>query len=238
LREDLAARFVTCIEIPALRERPGDVPILARYFLQAANRRAGRHATLSESALGALRVHRWPGNLVELEQMIEGLVRSSDEPRSRPLHAANEDANDGSEYRVPITRLAAQILLATGTRGDVALFLPRAEDVALFFEEEGAFVPIEEHGRVRVYARAAIACVSTRHTGTASEEDLLVTTRNVTVRMRHGSTFHGELRYDAAVPQARVVDFLNTPARSFTLYSEDMVHRIAKTHVESVEESK
>jgi DNA-binding NtrC family response regulator len=67
-REDLLYRLrVIEIKVPALRERPEDIPALAEYFL----RRAPRPLTLSDEAKQALLRYRWPGNVRELQNVIE-----------------------------------------------------------------------------------------------------------------------------------------------------------------------
>jgi two-component system response regulator AtoC len=90
-RADLFYRLnVVPIQLPALRERVSDVPLLARHFLASANRRAGKQVTLSEGALATLALAAWPGNVRELENMIErlvildrtGIVRAEDIPAS------------------------------------------------------------------------------------------------------------------------------------------------------------
>ena len=75
-REDLYWRLnVFAIEIPPLRERPEDIPILAEHFLerfsQAMNKRQMR---LAPAALDALRSYGWPGNVRELQNAIERAV--------------------------------------------------------------------------------------------------------------------------------------------------------------------
>jgi transcriptional regulator with PAS, ATPase and Fis domain len=75
-REDLYYRVnVVPIQLPALRERPGDIPLLCRHFLHvhcAANGKCEKY--LSEGALAALEEHTWPGNVRELENLIQRLV--------------------------------------------------------------------------------------------------------------------------------------------------------------------
>jgi DNA-binding NtrC family response regulator len=70
---DLLTRLqVFPIRIPALRERPGDVRTLAEHFLRKYARRNRRAATsLSVEALGKLESYGWPGNMRELENVIE-----------------------------------------------------------------------------------------------------------------------------------------------------------------------
>src|SRR5437660_1056013 len=79
LREDLYYRLrVVPIHVPALRERPDDIPLLATHFLAYYwNRhRSGMPALpkLTEAALTALRAHSWPGNVRELQNVIEHAV--------------------------------------------------------------------------------------------------------------------------------------------------------------------
>ncbi|HEY6099242.1 MAG TPA: sigma-54 dependent transcriptional regulator, partial [Anaeromyxobacter sp.] len=72
-REDLYYRLdVVPIALPPLRERPGDVEELARYFLGRTAPRLGRAVNgFAPEALELLRRHRWPGNVRELENVIE-----------------------------------------------------------------------------------------------------------------------------------------------------------------------
>ncbi len=76
-REDLFYRLhVFVIQVPPLRERREDVPLLAAHFLAGfAGRGRGRDAaSLTPDALGALAAHDWPGNVRELENTLERLV--------------------------------------------------------------------------------------------------------------------------------------------------------------------
>ncbi len=72
-RVDLYYRLaVFRIHLPALREREGDVLILADHFLRKLAERMGRSKTgLSEQARQLLLVHHWPGNIRELQNAIE-----------------------------------------------------------------------------------------------------------------------------------------------------------------------
>ncbi len=75
-REDLFYRLsVFPIELPPLRERPEDVPDLARYFADAFARRAGSELEeLSAEFIARLSVYDWPGNVRELQNVIERAV--------------------------------------------------------------------------------------------------------------------------------------------------------------------
>jgi DNA-binding NtrC family response regulator len=78
-REDLLYRLdVVKLRIPPLRERPEDVPVLARHFLDRFAQRFGVEPLRVPDALfDRLAVHGWPGNVRELENAIEGLVALS-----------------------------------------------------------------------------------------------------------------------------------------------------------------
>jgi len=74
-REDLWFRLnVVRIVIPPLRERRGDVPLLARFFLNKYNARYNHSARLMESGLKALQEYTWPGNVRQLQHLVERLT--------------------------------------------------------------------------------------------------------------------------------------------------------------------
>ncbi|MDE3156323.1 MAG: sigma-54-dependent Fis family transcriptional regulator [Acidobacteriota bacterium] len=79
-REDLFFRLsVVPITIPPLRDRPGDVPMLARYFVERFCRDLNRPPLmLSPDAIDALQRYRWPGNVRELQNCIERAVILAD----------------------------------------------------------------------------------------------------------------------------------------------------------------
>ena len=71
-RQDLYYRLnVVTLRVPPLRERLEDVPLLAEHFLQRANARSARKKRLSEAALAHLQLHDFPGNVRELENLVE-----------------------------------------------------------------------------------------------------------------------------------------------------------------------
>lgn len=76
LREDLYYRInVLGIQLPPLRERREDIPLLARHFLEKYRRSLGGDALiLSNEATQALIAYAWPGNIRELENMMERAV--------------------------------------------------------------------------------------------------------------------------------------------------------------------
>jgi formate hydrogenlyase transcriptional activator len=90
-RSDLYYRLnVFPIQIPALRERREDVPLLVRYFVQKFSRRLNKAVEyVPAEAMDALANYAWPGNIRELENLIERAVLLS----------------PGKELRVPVSEL-------------------------------------------------------------------------------------------------------------------------------------
>lgn len=72
-REDLYYRLnVIPINLPPLRERKGDIPLLAEYFLKRLSTKSGKGIKeLSPSAMQSLINYNWPGNVRELENVLE-----------------------------------------------------------------------------------------------------------------------------------------------------------------------
>ncbi len=75
-RSDLYYRLnVFPITVPSLRERPEDIPLLVRYFAQKYAQRMNKQIeTIPTDALAALSKYHWPGNIRELENLIERSV--------------------------------------------------------------------------------------------------------------------------------------------------------------------
>ena len=73
LRQDLYFRLnVVRIDVPPLRERRDDIPLLAGHFLEKHSRELGRHPPkLTRATLDSLTAYPWPGNIRELENMME-----------------------------------------------------------------------------------------------------------------------------------------------------------------------
>ncbi len=79
-REDLFYRLnVVPIHIPPLRERKEDIPLLVRHMVEKFNRRLHKHVReVSPAALNALSRYNWPGNIRELENLVERLLLFAD----------------------------------------------------------------------------------------------------------------------------------------------------------------
>ncbi|MEQ9618462.1 MAG: sigma-54 dependent transcriptional regulator [Deltaproteobacteria bacterium] len=76
LREDLFFRLaVIVIELPPLRERKGDIPLLIDHFIGRFNNKYSKRIRgLSEGAFSSLYNYHFPGNIRELENLIEGII--------------------------------------------------------------------------------------------------------------------------------------------------------------------
>lgn len=97
-REDLWFRLnVVRVTVPPLRERRGDVALLAHHFLRKYNERYGQSARLTESGLRAMEEYTWPGNVRQLQHMMERLVILA--PQGRIDEEAVRDAIEAMEPR-------------------------------------------------------------------------------------------------------------------------------------------
>jgi DNA-binding NtrC family response regulator len=74
-REDLWFRLnVVRIVVPPLRERQGDVPLLVQHFLKKYNERYQQQTRLTNAGLKAMMDHTWPGNVRQLQHLVERLA--------------------------------------------------------------------------------------------------------------------------------------------------------------------
>ncbi len=91
-REDLYYRLsVIPIKLPALRERKDDIPLLIKHFLEKGNRKASREQrSISPDGIKLLMEYSWPGNIRELENLIERLMVISPTEEIDPLLIAQQ----------------------------------------------------------------------------------------------------------------------------------------------------
>ena len=124
LREDLFYRLnVFPIEMPPLRQRRGDLPLLVSHFLKEIGAREGAFKHASAAALDRLAQYRWPGNVRELRNVLQRAyvmtagAEIGDQWLPRDVLVDPVSGNDGSTLQVPVgTPLAAverQLILAT-----------------------------------------------------------------------------------------------------------------------------
>jgi DNA-binding NtrC family response regulator len=102
-REDLFYRLnVVSLELPPLRERKGDVPALASFFLRRYAAENGRTIEgFSHEALERLSAYGWPGNVRELENVVERAVVLCDGPQIEARHLPPSLVPDGPRDGLP-----------------------------------------------------------------------------------------------------------------------------------------
>lgn len=229
LGEALQATFeAALISMPALRERQQDLPLLVEHFAEQANRRLGRRIN-AHSLVSALKQYSWPGNLTELEARISQYVTEA------PPELEDETVTLLNAFVVPVHRIRATLILDDGSRREVALPRGQGQSIEDLFAARELFVPVNESGGTRIYARSSLACVVADERE-PEEDGLPHKHKAVRVTLRSGTVLEGELRYVAVEGRARVTDVLNEPAPSFSLHAGSIVHHIAKAHVRSIEE--
>ena len=93
LRDDLFYRLsVVQITLPPLRERPGDIPLLASHFITLYARQIKKRVSgIEASAMQALERYLWPGNIRELENVIERAIIMAEEGQPIGLHDLPDD---------------------------------------------------------------------------------------------------------------------------------------------------
>ncbi|AEB08705.1 two component, sigma54 specific, transcriptional regulator, Fis family [Desulfobacca acetoxidans DSM 11109] len=101
-REDLYYRLsVIPIHLPPLRERTGDIPLLAEYFLKKYSQKTNRQAKgISNRALKMLCAYSWPGNVRELEHTIERMIILEDGDTILPEHLPSFISQRRGEFQV------------------------------------------------------------------------------------------------------------------------------------------
>jgi len=120
-REDLWFRInVVRITIPPLRDRRGDIPLLARFFVNKYNQRYARDVKLMESGVKAMEECGWPGNVRQLQHLIERLVilvqggRIDDEAVRDALEAMDSRDRPAETLAEAETDQIRRVLAATG----------------------------------------------------------------------------------------------------------------------------
>jgi two-component system response regulator AtoC len=113
-REDLYYRLnVVKIDLPPLRERAEDIPLLATHFAQKYARPGERPKQVTPEAMEILLGHSWPGNIRELENAIERGVVTSQDQVIRPENLPPELAGPLTAkypFEVDLTRPLADVL--------------------------------------------------------------------------------------------------------------------------------
>src|SRR5262249_3690185 len=102
-REDLYFRLVVfAVTLPPLRERNGDIPLLAHHFLELLCEKYGKSIPgFTQHSLLALESHSWPGNVRELENEIERLVLLCEHGERVPIEHLSPRLVNGHGFVIP-----------------------------------------------------------------------------------------------------------------------------------------
>ncbi|MFA6111074.1 MAG: sigma 54-interacting transcriptional regulator [Candidatus Latescibacterota bacterium] len=95
---------VVQVDLPPLRDRRGDIPLLARYFVAGCAARMGRpRPVLTHPAMVALLGYGWPGNVWELKRVLERAVVLAASGRIGPEHLVRPQQEGGCGYLLGLT---------------------------------------------------------------------------------------------------------------------------------------
>jgi two-component system response regulator GlrR len=124
-RADLFYRLdVLEIRMPPLRERRGDIPLLARHFLDVAAGRVGRKRNFAAATLRKLAAYDWPGNVRELANVVQRAAVMSEAELVLPCHVVLPDGAPSGEMKTSF-RAARSLTLETFERAYVQTMLEK-----------------------------------------------------------------------------------------------------------------
>jgi hypothetical protein len=144
------------------------------------------------------------------------------------------------DFNLPVERLPVALILADGTRRDAVVFVPAGQRVEELLESALWFLPADEAGTFRLYAREGLAAIGVdraRLKGGDPFDGLPHERRRTVVRLRSGTMLFGELRYLAPPQRRRTADFVNEEPATFALHGPDVVYHVVKAHVAYLEEA-
>lgn len=115
-RDDLFYRLnVVHIPLPRLADRREDIPLLARHFLTKYNARLGKSITdFKDDALNALLDYDWPGNIRELENVVERCTLFCDDENIGVNHLPSEVSGKSNRPSAPDIAIAADLDIENG----------------------------------------------------------------------------------------------------------------------------
>jgi DNA-binding NtrC family response regulator len=125
------------LDLPALRDRQSDIPLLARYFLHVQDSAASPRKSFTSAALRKLEGHTWPGNVRELFNVVQRAALFAEGQYILPSHLSVPSANSAEEHNGAAFRDA------------------RNKAIEAFEKEYVQRLLEEHHGSVTSAARAA-----------------------------------------------------------------------------------
>jgi two-component system, NtrC family, response regulator PilR len=174
------------LRVPSLRERVGDIPLIAESILHRIAERSGLPPTrLSEAAVHALQRHPFPGNVRELENVLERALALAP---GVELQAGDLRLPEAVSPQVPMTPLpppaSAPDGATAGKPPEVPAAAPDSGETQAFEVEEGVPTDLEAYlGSVERDAIVA-ALARTGHNRTAAAQLLGISFRQMRYRMR------------------------------------------------------
>lgn len=135
-RQDLFYRInVIHIELPALRERPDDIPILAQHFLREACSEHGRSMDgFSIPAMNAMQNYAWPGNIRELENAVQRAVLLS---KSKNVDLDALPKSVGNPCHPTLGKSNAKAFLGASSENETGFSYPKGQSLTLSEALEG-----------------------------------------------------------------------------------------------------
>lgn len=140
-REDLYYRLnVVPLELPPLRDRKKDIPLLAEQFLKQASKEGQKIAGLSKESISIMLDYSWPGNVRELQNAIHyGLVKCRGRvirPKDLPLELKSRTSRRGPGRKLDAVRVGAALELTGGNKAKAARHLNVGRATLYRFLEE------------------------------------------------------------------------------------------------------
>src|SRR5208282_1608107 len=156
-RSDLYYRLnVFPISIPPLRERPEDIPLLVGHFMEQASRRMNKMVdSIPSGTMEALTQYRWPGNIRELENVIErAVILSTGSVLQVPIRALHSRIapGQGSERLETLADVEREHIRATLKETRWVLSGPRGAATRLGMKRSTLYFRMKKLGIVRPWA--------------------------------------------------------------------------------------
>ena len=141
--------------------------------------------------------------------------------------------------RMPVDQVDVTLILHDGSRLEAMLFVPPTDAVGQMITSRGArFLPAMVGGKVQLVARDAIAALGVQPVIALHQDgDLPVEVQAAVVHLKSGTALEGELRWTAAIGQARTADYLNGDGETIELHAPNLTLHIAKAFIARVEET-
>jgi len=104
------------LQLPALRQRRQDIPLLAQHFLDKYTRKMNKHVTgINNAAMRAMLNHEWRGNVRELENVIERAVIFAEgrdvELQDLPFQSNATESDSGEDLKVAMMQFERQHII-------------------------------------------------------------------------------------------------------------------------------